>query len=197
MEREAKYLVHRLDELELRLLEYYPEIEYKGTVHLPAIYYDTFDRRLERSKTALRVREEGGKLIGCYKATTREERVFVEEEVILQEEDITRDWFTCLKHYPELIQKIGNEVICPVVKIATERKIFLLQVQEMSLEIALDRVQYLEGLAFEERIEVEWKAGNEAHFEAFLHKFELEMGQLQETLVSKYQRAIEILRGHA
>lgn len=194
MEKEAKYLVQDLIGFEQRLHEMYPEVKFEGIVPLPAIYYDTADGRLERSKIALRVREENGKLVGCYKATTQEERKFIEEEVLLHEDDLKTDWFTRLEYYPELARVVENTEIQPVVTIKTQRKIYLLLVDEMELEIALDHVVYLDGFAEEERVEVEWKGGKEEGFEAFLHKFELEIEGLQETLVSKYQQAKELLR---
>lgn len=197
MEREVKYLVQDMDDFERRLCERYPAIQYMGIIDLPAIYYDTADGRLERSKTALRVREEGGRLVGCYKATTGEERVFVEEEIELREEDLSHEWFKKLEHYCELAQKVEEARLYPVVKITTERKVYVLATDTMTVEIALDRIDYLEGAAIEERIEVEWKDGNVTFFEAFLHKFEMDIGELQETHMSKYQRAKELLRGRA
>lgn len=195
METEVKYLVKgSLEELEQKLQRQYENIKFSGELDLPAIYFDTTDGRLEQAKSILRVRIEQGKLIGCYKANTQNERVFIEEELELtQNEAFNENWFLKLEHCPEIRKVIGDMEIKQILKVDTKRKVFHLCIEEIVLEIALDKVVYLEGMEEEERLEVELKEGSFKKFEKFLHSFEEGMIGLVETNISKYQRAREIL----
>lgn len=196
METEVKYLLSgMLADFEEKLLAVYPDVQDLGTLQLPAIYYDSANGDLGQAHTALRVRSEGKQLIGCFKATTGELRVFVEEKIVLQRAEVETDWFTRLENYPRILEITSGAAIEPVLKIHTDRHIYLLKTGSLEVEIVLDRVNYLEGRAFDERVEVEMLAGTLEEFADFLHKFEQAIGGLRETQQSKYQKAKDLLNG--
>ncbi|AZR71936.1 hypothetical protein BBF96_00050 [Anoxybacter fermentans] len=199
METEVKYIVDRnMEELEKDLKTAYKNLIYIGELNLPAIYYDTDDGNLAKQKNALRARKEGGKWIGCYKAVTSQERRFVEEEVELTEEELNQnDWFVKLKHYPQIKKLVGDSEVKAILKIDTRRKVYLLKLDNLQLEIVLDWVNYLDGVAEERRLEVELKKGNIESFNEFLNQFVKKIRGLKETNISKYQRARELLNSSA
>ena len=199
METEIKYLVNReMAEIEKEVKDIYENLRYIQELYLPAIYYDTRSGNIANNKAALRVRKESGQWIGCYKATTGEERRFIEEEVELSEQDLdSEDWISSLQHYSDLIKIASEEEIEPKLKIDTRRKVYELTYKNMLLEIVFDWVDYLEGLKQEERVEVELKKGDYKDFNIFVQNFEEEIKGLKETQISKYQRARELLNTSA
>ncbi len=198
METEVKYLVKgSLKELETKLKLAYKKLMYVGDLDLPAIYYDTETGSFEQNKAALRVRKEEGHLIGCYKAVTSQERVFVEEEIELVEENLKKEWFMRFQAYPDIAKIANNKEIRPKVKIDTKRRVYLLKNNGLVLEVVLDLVDYLDGIFEEKRMEVELKEGDLHIFEQFLKELETKIDGLQETVKSKYQTANELLKEDA
>ncbi len=195
METEVKYLVNgNLEAIEKKLIYIYRDLKYQGEIDLPAIYFDTVDGQLAKSESIIRIREEGEKWVGCYKAKTSYERQFIEEEIrlTLREKDGT-NWIQRLENYRQIEDIIGDNQIDPVLKIDTKRKIFILKEQELYLEIVLDKVKYQEGLVCENRVEVELKNGSLEKFEYFVSNFAECFPELQETTVSKYLTAKKLL----
>lgn len=195
MEMEVKYLVlESLEEIEKRVRVVYPEIEYVGELHLPAIYYDTQELKFEKEKMALRIRKENEKWIGCLKGATSQERIFIEEEVELSDEEKRKkDWFSQLENFPLIQEVVGQAEIKPLVKIDTRRKVYLLEKNGVKVEVALDWVDYLDGVAQEERLEVELKEGEFEQFSQMVQEFEEQILGLQETDCPKYKTAVGLL----
>lgn len=195
MEMEVKYLVlETLEDVEKRVRMIYPEIEYIGVLDLPAIYYDTSELRFEKEKMALRIRKENEKWIGCFKGATSQERIFIEEEIELSDEERKqKDWFLRLENYPLIRTVVGDSEIIPLVKIGTRRKVYLLKKNGVTVEVVLDWVDYLDGMAEEERLEVELKDGNFEQFSQLVQEFEKQIAGLKETDCPKYKTAVGLL----